>query len=151
LELEELAARWAARNATDSDFAAMQSVLDELDQAVTRGIYEQEYATLDVEFHDCIYRAARHARLYRCWSELRPQIYIFLLSRNVAGPNFAETAVRRHRPLLKVLRSRDAEHAVALIRRHVEDSYSLIKTGHYPDRAPDKLYDELESGGADTG
>jgi DNA-binding GntR family transcriptional regulator len=147
LALEELAARWAARNATDSDFAAMQAVLDGLGQAVARGMYGQEYAMLDVEFHDCVYRAARHKRLYRCWTELRPQIYVFLLSRNVARSNFSETAIMRHRPLMKVLQSRDAERAVALTHRHVEDSYSLITTGRYPERAPDELdelYDDLE-------
>jgi DNA-binding GntR family transcriptional regulator len=144
LALEELAARWAARNATESDFTAMQKVLDSLGEAVARGIYEQEYAMLDVEFHDCIYRAARHKRLYRCWTELRPQIYVFLLSRSVARSHLPDTALKRHRPLMTVLQSRDAERAAALTRRHVEDSYSLITTGRYPEREPDALYDALD-------
>ena len=150
LALEELAVRWAVRNASDGDFAAMQAVLDELGRAVARGIYEQEYAQLDTDFHDCIYKAARHGRLYRCWTELRPQIYVLLLTRNVANPNFPQTAVRRHQPILRVLKSRDEERAVALIRRHVEDSYSLITTGKYSRPDPDDLYDAIEQQEADA-
>jgi DNA-binding GntR family transcriptional regulator len=148
--LEELAARWAVRNATEDDFAAMQVVLDELSEAVARGMYEQEYATLDLKFHDCIYRAAHHKRLLRCWTELRPQIYVFLLTRNVASPDFPNTAIKRHRPIMRALQRGDAERAVAFTRRHVEDSYSLIRTGHYPDRQPDDLYDDLEPAQTDT-
>jgi DNA-binding GntR family transcriptional regulator len=144
LALEELAVRWAVRNATESDFEAMKDVVAELQKAVARGIYEQQYATLDVQFHDCIYRAAQHKRLYRFWTELRPQIYVFLLSRNVASPNFPETAVTRHQALLDVLRSRDEAKSVAMVRRHVEDSYSLITTGHYPAREGEDIYKEFE-------
>jgi DNA-binding GntR family transcriptional regulator len=132
LALEELAARWAVQRATESDFAAMRAVLVELGRAVQRGIDAQEYARLDVEFHDCVYRAARHKRLLRCWMELRPQVYVFLLTRNVALPNFRETAVVRHREVLEALRTRDEAQAVGVVRRHVHNSYYLIMTGEYP-------------------
>jgi hypothetical protein len=57
------------------------------DVALSRGPSEKEVAELDVRFHDLIYQAARHQRLYDCWANLKAQIYIFLLSRNVVDPD----------------------------------------------------------------
>jgi DNA-binding GntR family transcriptional regulator len=106
-------------------------------------MYEQEYAKLDIEFHDRMYQAAHHERLYRCWAELRPQVYVLLLSGNAMRHNFSKTAVSHHKPLLDVLRSCDEELAAAIVRRHVEDSYFLVKTGRYPRREPDDIYEVL--------
>jgi DNA-binding GntR family transcriptional regulator len=129
LAIERLAVEWAIRNATEGDFAAMEGVLQEFRAAFARGPTEPEIAELDVRFHDLLYQAARHQRLYDCWSNLRSQIYIFLLSRNVANPDFREVTVQSHQDILDVLRARDEARAVAVIEDHLRGAYErVVKT-----------------------
>jgi DNA-binding GntR family transcriptional regulator len=41
-----------------------------------------EISQLDTGFHDRIYQASRHDRLYRSRADLRSQVTLFLISRN---------------------------------------------------------------------
>src|SRR5215211_6054101 len=88
--IERLAVQRAVSQADDSAIAEMQSVVDEIATRMERGITEQEAAELDLRFHDLIYQAANHRRLYEIWTTLRPQIHILLLNRNVAHDDFRE-------------------------------------------------------------
>jgi DNA-binding GntR family transcriptional regulator len=126
LALERLAMKQAVEHATEEDFAAMEGVLDAFRAAFARGPTEPVIADLDVRFHDLIYHAAHHQRLYDCWSNLRAQIYIFLLSRNVANPDFRLITVQSHQDLLDVLRSRDEARAVHEIEAHLLGAYERV-------------------------
>jgi DNA-binding GntR family transcriptional regulator len=130
LALERLAMLRAARYATDADFAAMDAVMAEFDVALARGPSEKEVAELDLRFHDLIYRAARHQRLYDCWSNLRSQIYIFLLLRNVANPDFRDVTIKAHADLLEGLRARDETRVTALIEEHLRGAYDRVVQGY---------------------
>jgi|YNPBryunderm2012_1023409.scaffolds.fasta_scaffold23659_3 DNA-binding FadR family transcriptional regulator len=90
----------------------MQAVVDRMAEYIARGITEQEAADLDLRFHGLIYRASRHQRLLRIWATLRHQIYVFLLSRNVADPDFRDWAVRGHQEILDAIRAGDEERGV---------------------------------------
>jgi DNA-binding GntR family transcriptional regulator len=129
LVLERLAMQRAVQSATDQDFDAMEGVLEEFDAALSRGPSEKEVAELDIRFHDLIYRAARHQRLYDCWANLRSQIYIFLLSRNVANPDFREVTVKSHADLLDALRARDEARATVAIEEHLRGAYDRVVHG----------------------
>ncbi len=126
LALERLAIQRAARYATDQDFAAMEAVLGAFDVALTRGPSEKEVAELDVRFHDLIYQAARHQRLYDCWANLKSQIYIFLLSRNVVDPDFRAVTVKSHAALLEAIRTRDEARATIEIEDHLRGAYDRV-------------------------
>jgi DNA-binding GntR family transcriptional regulator len=126
LALERLAIQRAARYATDQDFAAMEAVLAAFDVALSRGPSEKEVAELDVRFHDLIYQAARHQRLYDCWANLKSQIYIFLLSRNVADPDFRDITVKSHAALLEAIRTRDEARATTEIEGHLRGAYDRV-------------------------
>jgi DNA-binding GntR family transcriptional regulator len=130
LALERLAMQRAARYATDADFAAMEAVLGAFDVALSRDPSEKEVAELDVRFHDLIYQAARHQRLYDCWANLKSQIYIFLLSRNVADPDFREITVKSHADLLEALRTRDEARATTEIEDHLRGAYDRVVRGY---------------------
>lgn len=130
LVLERLAIQRAARYATDQDFAAMEAVLAAFDVALSRGPSEKEVAELDVRFHDLIYKAARHQRLYDCWANLKSQIYIFLLSRNVVDPDFREITVKAHAALLEALRTRDEARATTEIEDHLRGAYDRVVRGY---------------------
>jgi len=130
LALERLAVQRAVHHATDQDFLAMEAVLEAFDVALSRGPSEKEVAELDVRFHDLIYQAARHQRLYDCWANLKSQIYIFLLSRNVADPDFREITVKAHAALLEAIRTRDEARATTEIEDHLRGAYDRVVRGY---------------------
>lgn len=125
LALERLAVQCVVERATDQDLNAMEAVVKSLGRRIA-SISVKEDADLDIKFHDLLYRAARHERLYACWSDLRPQIYRLLLNRNVAVPDFRETTVKNHTIIVDVLRSRNAKRAVEAIEDHIRQSYVRI-------------------------
>jgi DNA-binding GntR family transcriptional regulator len=94
--------------------------------AAERSISEQEAAELDVRFHDLLYRAAAHRRLYDCWANLRPQIHIVLLNRNVAHEDFRDYLVTSHQAILDAVRAGDEQRAVAILEDHLRGSYERV-------------------------
>ena len=107
--LERLAVERVVACATAAQLDAMQQVIDTMAACTERGITEQEAAELDVEFHEMLYQASDHKRLYDCWVNLRRQIHILLLSRNVADADYRVITVSSHQMILDALRERDAE------------------------------------------
>ena len=63
------------------------------------------------QFHELLYQASDHKRLYDCWVNLRRQIHILLLSRNVANADYRVITVSAHQVILDALRERDEERA----------------------------------------
>jgi DNA-binding GntR family transcriptional regulator len=86
--LESLAAGWVCRTAADEDFALIASVLDGFD-ALTPS--RSAVAALDVEFHDAIFLATHHERLYRAWGGIRSQIFLYLVNRGALRVDFPLT------------------------------------------------------------
>jgi DNA-binding GntR family transcriptional regulator len=119
LAIERFAMQRAVQHADEDDLAQMQALVDAMAGYIEGNISEQEAAQHDIDFHDIIYRASRHQRLYKCWANLRPQIHIMLLSRNVANPDFRDQAAIGHQGLVDSLRLRDGELALRLIDEHL--------------------------------
>ena len=126
LAIERLAVERAATHADDRQLADMQRVIDRMAAAVEGGITEQAAAELDIAFHDLIYRASNHQRLYACWADLTPQIQIMLLSRNVANSDFRDQAVSSHQGILDAIRERNAPRAIALTEEHLTIAYDRV-------------------------
>ena len=127
LALERLAVQYAVHYAQASDFAAMEANTQLLEEAITRGITEQEAATLDIGFHDLLYRSARHQHALDAWLNIRSQVYLFLLSRNLANPDFRERVISRgHSDILDALKKRDEKRALRSIEEHLRSAYMYI-------------------------
>lgn len=123
--LERVAVQYAIRNATDADLDGMQQIVDTMVRKVKTGLTEKEAADLDLHFHDVLYQASAHKRLQACWADLRPQIYIFLLSRNVADPDF-RTQIIHHQDIVDLIRARDEAGAIQCIEDHIRVAYNRI-------------------------
>jgi DNA-binding GntR family transcriptional regulator len=135
LALERLAVQYAVHYAQEEDFAALEANTQSLEETVARGITEQEAATLDIGFHDLIYRASRHQHALDAWLNIRSQVYLFLLSRNLANPDFRDRVISRgHREIMDALRKRDEERSVRSIEGHLRAGYAYIYQ-NYPDQA----------------
>lgn len=128
--IERLAVQRATRLADEATLDELQAIVDAIAAALARGITEQEAAELDIQFHDLIYRAANHRRLYDCWTNLRPQIHIVLLNRNVADADFREYVFSSHQAIMDALRQHDESKAIALIADHLRGSYERIVMSH---------------------
>lgn len=134
--IERLAVRWAAERATEEDLKQVQAMLDEFRFALEGPVEEHEAAELDVRFHDAIYRAAHHRRLYALWSSLRPQVRVFLLRRNIANPDWRPLMVSGHQEILDTLRARDAAAAMNCIADHLTAGYDRIRAGFEESASP---------------
>lgn len=130
--IERLAIQRACEVAQPAELDELQGVVERMAEALTGGCTEQEAAELDLEFHDLIYRAAHHRRLYECWTNLRPQIHIVLLSRNVAHPDFRllSVAVDSHQELVDAIRDKNIERACKHIEDHLLGSYERTIIGY---------------------
>jgi DNA-binding GntR family transcriptional regulator len=130
--IERFAIQRACALAESSELDALDAVVARMAEALTSGCSEQEAAELDLGFHDLIYLAAHHRRLYECWTNLRPQIHIVLLSRNVAHPDFRllSVAVDSHQALVDAIRAKNVAEAERLIEDHLLGSYERTIVGY---------------------
>jgi DNA-binding GntR family transcriptional regulator len=127
LALERLAVQYAVHYARATDIEALEANTQLLEEAVARGITEHEAATLDTGFHDLIYRASGHQHVLDAWLNIRSQVYLFLLSRNLANPDFRDRVIiRGHREILDALKDRDEARAVRFIEHHIRSAYAYI-------------------------
>jgi DNA-binding GntR family transcriptional regulator len=133
LALERLAVVSAVRHGTEADFASLDAILHEFRGTdSSQPLTEQEAADQDVRFHDAVYRAAHHERLYTAWSSIRSQVYVLLLGRNVAGLDFREDTYFGHLELAYLIRARDEARVVPAIENHLRASYARVLAS-YPD------------------
>lgn len=124
--LERLAVQRAAQLGDEELFAEMQAVVDDMARRCDRGITEQEAAELDIRFHELIYRGSAHGRLQEAWANLRPQIHIILLSRNVAHEDFRDYLVGSHQAILDAMRARDEAAALEILDDHMRGAYERV-------------------------
>lgn len=123
--LERLAMQLAVQYATAEDFASMDAVVESLAEAVAEGDVHR-VVQLDIGFHDLVYRAARNARLYAAWSNLRAQTEFFLHSRAKDTVGYLKIAAGEHAELRDVIRSRSAPDALAMIEQHLRSAYDRL-------------------------
>ena len=124
--LERLAVQRMMRFGDATRLAELEQVITELAMACARGITTQEAAELDLRFHDIIYQAARHRRLYDCWKKMQAQIHIMLLTRHVSTPGFRKSIVKRHQELLDAIRSGKERLAQDALESHLRESYEHV-------------------------
>jgi DNA-binding GntR family transcriptional regulator len=116
--LERLAVDWLCRNATEGDFTRIAVVLQQVGD-LAGPLSPSRVAALDVAFHDAVFRAAHHERLYRSWRSLRSQIYIDLVYRRALRDDVGQWVID-HQKFLEVLRHRNQRDVMELVEAHVE-------------------------------
>lgn len=124
--LERLAVVEAVANATDKDFEAMAEIVGEMAECLACEITAQQAAELDTRYHQVLVESTKHRRLQRVWMDLRPQIHLILLSRNVADPDFRDHLVKGHTDILNSIRDRDEQRAIAVIEDHIKGAYLRV-------------------------
>lgn len=136
LALERLAIQEAVQHIDPEQLGEMQSMVDLMKNEAVQGVIEQEAAEIDMRFHEILFKATKHQRLFECWTNLKPQIHIFLLSRSIVTVDFQEAIVNGHQAIVHALAARDEKTAIALIEDHIQTSYkrivSIYESTHSP-------------------
>jgi DNA-binding GntR family transcriptional regulator len=128
--LEPLAVDLVIDRRSPPALAGIEAALGEFTAEVPDGITAHRAAQLDVQFHDAIYRAARHERLYDAWSRLRMPAYWFMLSRNVTSPQWRAETVSGHTQIFDMLRAGDRDGARDAVSEHIQAGFARIEASH---------------------
>jgi len=94
----------------------MEATID----ATERENVPADIATLDLQFHELLIRAAKHQRLLTSWQSLQGQLKLALLQQGLVHPHFADVVADNHRELLAQLRARNEERATVLLEEQLE-------------------------------
>lgn len=127
--LETLAATLAANRATEHDVEALKLAATEVPNAPGK-LRAREYADADVTFHDLLYQSAHHRRLYACWTNVRPHVARFLLSRNIADADYDAHFASDHLALVDAIAKHNANLAGRMVEAHILGSYRKL-VDHY--------------------
>jgi DNA-binding GntR family transcriptional regulator len=124
--LEQFAVQRIVQRPNPISLDEMAQLVEEMMPASKSEEAELLISELDLRFHAALIAAANHKRLFDAWNNLRPQIQMLLYSRNILNEDFRELAVKGHRAILEVLRTRDAERAHELLQTHLNFSHERI-------------------------
>jgi DNA-binding GntR family transcriptional regulator len=97
-----------------------------MSSALCGRITERDAARLDVQFHDTIYQAAHHQRLSSAWEQIRLPAYWFMLSRNVASPDWRNATVSGHAEIVQIIKTGQQSLAAQKIREHITFAHERI-------------------------
>lgn len=124
--LEVFAIRQAATTATSANLEAMGDVL----ASMSKAIKDQDdfgMIQMDIQFHDELYRAAHHERLYNAWGSIRSQVLLSLLvKRHTSNEYYLDKVIAEHQHLFEMVRSRDVDACEQAIREHLSATYERL-------------------------
>jgi DNA-binding GntR family transcriptional regulator len=121
---ESVAVRFAIRLASDLEFAELRAKAERFGEACDAQAPQDEIVMLDLDFHDHLYRIARHQRLYQTWQMIRTQVFMFLRSRSGVTPEMRRRAHLGHVAIVEAHESRDEARALEAVDRHLVDAYT---------------------------
>ncbi len=124
--LEVFAIREAASAATTSDLDLLSGVLTSMSKAVDEQS-DFDMIQLDAQFHDKLYRAAHHDRLWNAWNSIRSQVVLSLVvKRHTSKQYYRHKVIAEHQELFDVVSSRDADACEKAIREHLSAIYDRL-------------------------
>ncbi|MDR1603315.1 MAG: GntR family transcriptional regulator [Gracilibacteraceae bacterium] len=126
VQIEALAARWAAQNVTEDELAVMQENIAMQEFYFSRSDCYQ-LRDLDSNFHTLIYAASRSRPLNFMLGSLH---HYTSKARRLALVDFhrAQCALAEHREIYEALAGRDGEKAALSVVRHIEQARARLAT-----------------------
>ena len=118
--LEEIIGRRVARAITADGIERLRAMTDAMRAAAQAQELEQ-YAQLNLQFHDILLDTAGSAKLTETYQRLIKELSLFRL-RALAGDGGLSVSAVEHREIVDAIASRDPAHAGQALRRHVADS-----------------------------
>jgi len=123
---EGVAISFAIRAATDFELFELGRKVDVQEAARAAGEDNQLRNRLDLDFHDYVYRIARHTRLYQTWLTIRTQVFMFLCMRQSLSltAEMQDSAIAGHREIVEALLARDEARALSAADTHLVEAYA---------------------------
>ena len=125
--LERLSIARACRLRTGDDLAALRAVLDRFRATPRAQMTRKLAAEFDIDFHDALFRAAHHTRLYQAWERVRSQVFLFLLLRDLQPAGFKDSWHKDHDDLVRLVGDRNETEAVEAITRHLGGAFDRLR------------------------
>lgn len=126
LTLEKLAIQLAVQNPAEDALLEMQRVVNEMRTKSAQGISAHEAARLNTYFYENLCFASGHRRLHASWTNLRSQIYMFLLTRSNVNSDFLKTFDVMHQDILDAINEKDENRATSLLEKHCRVAYEEV-------------------------
>jgi len=116
--MQTMAARLAAEKLTDADVERLEAILAKARD--TKDLVD--FSALDSSFHDEVVTIARHRRLSRVWTDLRPQMEWWLTrlhrQREKLTHDVRKATLASHKEMIEVLKTRKPKAAADLMELH---------------------------------
>ena len=125
LLLEPSIARWAARNATDSEILEIIELSKRIEKAI---LNDEDYSDLDVEFHTKIANSSRNLVVENLIPILNMNIRSLI---DVTHAVLKEHTILSHKKIANVIKERDEEMAEQLMREHIEINQNYLDESFY--------------------
>lgn len=122
--LEKLAVVLFVERAEPGDYAALETLIEEMRIAIQSGDAEQANK-IDQRFHERLCEGARHELLLSMWGGMRAQLTLAMRAINMSFPS-QEGLVERHRELLEAVSSGNPDRAERAIESHVLHGIELL-------------------------
>lgn len=114
LLLEPSIAKWAARNATDSEILEIIELSHKIEIAI---LNDEDYSDLDVEFHTKIANSSRNLVVENLIPILTTNIRSLI---DVTHAVLKEHTILSHKKIANAIKERDEELAEQLMKEHIE-------------------------------
>lgn len=125
LLLEPSIARWAARNATDSEILEIIELSKRIEKAI---LNDEDYSDLDVEFHTKIANSSRNLVVENLIPILNMNIRSLI---DVTHAVLREHTILSHKKIANAIKERDEEMAERLMREHIEINQNYLDESFY--------------------
>ena len=123
--LEGLAARYAARNATDNDIADLRAIIDGMEAHLAEGDL-LGISEGNVRLHSQLLRIASNKTVTRLIERLRAQ-RVRSQFRIILAPGRPPQSVAEHRAVVEAVASRDPDAAEAAMRNHLANTVETLR------------------------
>ena len=125
LLLEPSIAKWAARNATDSEILEIIELSHKIEIAI---LNDEDYSDLDVEFHTKIANSSRNLVVENLIPILTTNIRSLI---DVTHAVLKEYTILSHKKIANAIKERDEELAEQLMKEHIEINQKYLDESFY--------------------
>ena len=125
LLLEPSIAKWAARNATDSEILEIIELSKKIETAI---LNDENYSDLDVEFHTKIANSSRNLVVENLIPILTTNIRSLI---DVTHAVLKEYTILSHKKIANAIKERDEELAEQLMKEHIEINQKYLDESFY--------------------
>ena len=125
LLLEPSIARWAARNATDSEILEIIELSKRIEKAI---LNDEDYSDLDVDFHTKIANSSRNLVVENLIPILNMNIRSLI---DVTHAVLREHTILSHKKIANAIKERDEEMAEQLMKEHIEINQNYLDESFY--------------------